>query len=102
MAAAFISLTKVIVFVIVAASAIVSLYSAVNAMAIYTDVNVFFSGLAIVFFGVFVGPLFSFIAGYGFVYYLDRPVGHAILFTAPALIAWSIVAVRILAGIVRR
>ena len=102
MAAAFINLTKVIVFVVVAASAILSLYSAVNAMAIYTDVNVFFSGIILVFVGVLMAPLFCFIAGYGFVYYLDRPVGHAILFTAPALIAWSFVAVRTLVGLGRR
>ena len=96
MASAIISLVKVAVFTIVVASGIVSLYAAVDAMSVYTDLNVFTAGLLVIVCAIVVAPLFCFVAGYGMVYYLDRPVRDAILITAPVLIAWCVAAVRLL------
>ncbi len=99
---AFINITKAIVFTVIAASAIVSLYAAVNALSVYTDIDVFLSGLVAIMIGVALGPLFCFIAVYGMVFYLDLPVGEAVVITAPAFVAWSFAAVRTLSGLVAR
>ncbi len=102
MASLIIKFAKVVVFLAVVASAMVSLYSAVDAMAVHTDLSVFTSGLLVIIVGVPVGPLFCFVAGYGLVYFLGFPVWEAVLITAPVLIAWCVVAVRTFAGFVTR
>ena len=96
MASAIINFVRVAAFLIVSASGIVSLYSAVNAMSVYTNLSVFTAGLLVLGFAIVVAPFFCFIAGYGMVYYLDRPVRDAILITAPVLVAWCVAALRLL------
>ncbi len=95
MAAAIITVARFTAFAIIAASAIVTLYAAVDAMAVYTDLSVFTAGLLILVCAVVAGPFFCFIAGYGLVYYLDFAVRDAILITAPVLIAWSVAVLRL-------
>ena len=102
MAAFVISLAKGVVFVLLAASAILSLYAATHAMAVYTDVDVFLSGLAMILVGVALGPLFCFIAAYGLVNFLDLPTWEAVVLVAPALAGWCVAAARALGGAVAR
>ena len=99
MAAVIINATKAIVFLVVGASAIVSMYAAINATSIYTNIDVFFSGLLVIAIGVLLGPLFCFIAGYGMIYFLDLPAGEAAVIVLPAFLAWCFIAVRTLAGV---
>ena len=68
MTAAFIQLTKGLLFFITAATAIVCLYAAINAIAVYTNHTVFVSGLAVILMAIAIGPLFCFIAAYGLIY----------------------------------
>lgn len=96
MAAFIINAAKVVAFLTVSLSAIVSMYSAVNAVAIHSNFNVFFSGLLTVVSGVIFGPLFCYIAGYGMVRYLDQPVSEAVVIVAPTLLAWCFAAGRTL------
>ena len=99
---AVINIAKLAVFLVVTASVIVSLYAAVNAAAVATDVNVFVSGLAVIVVGVVLGPLFCFFAAYGLVFDLDLPVWEAVMIVAPTLLAWSAVAGRFLLGFAGR
>ena len=96
MASAIVNFAKVLAFLTISASGIVSLYAAVNAAAIYTNLTVFTAGLLVLVSAIVVAPLFCFIAGYGMVYYLDRPLRDAILITAPVLIAWCVSVARLL------
>ena len=86
-----ISLAKVLVLAIVAISAIVSMYQATNAVAVYTEHTVFTSGLMMVVTAVLVNPLFCFIANYGLVRYADVPLAEALTLTLPACLAWCVV-----------
>ena len=96
MASAIINVVKGLVFLIVAASGIVSLYAAVNAASIYTNLSVFVAGLLVIVTGVVVAPFFCFVAAYGMVYFLDQPLRIALVIVAPVLIVWSVVVLRLL------
>ena len=78
-----------------------SLYAAVNAAAVYSNVDVFLSGLAMIVIGVVLGPFFCFVAVYGMVFDLDLPAGQAVAITAPAFLAWCVMAWRAIAGLAR-
>ncbi len=97
-----INLAKATLFGLVAMSAIVSLYSAINAIAVYSDHSVFVGGLAMVIAGVVINPLFCFIATYGLVRYVNVPLWEAVAITAPACLAWCTVATRTLLGFAAR
>lgn len=88
-------------FLLVAASGIVSMYAAVNAFSVYSNLNVFISGLLVILLGIAVGPLFCFIAAYGLVYFSDRSVPFAVAVVAPVLVAWCANAVRLMVGYLR-
>ena len=62
MRSAIILLAKIAAALAVTASAVVSFYAAVNAAAVYTDLNVFVAGVATTVIGVVLGPLFCFFA----------------------------------------
>ena len=100
MANAIIQFTKILVFLIVSASGIVALYAAIDAASVATDHSVFVAGMVIVLIGIAIGPLFCFIAVFGFVRYLGVPLVEALLLTAPIFLAWCFMAVRVLAGLI--
>ena len=91
MARIILTLPKMLLLGIVAISAIVSMYGATNAIAVYSDHSVFVSGLMMVAAAVLVNPLFCFIANYGLMHYADVPLGVALTLTLPACLAWCFV-----------
>ena len=101
MAAFIINAAKVIGFLVVSLSAILSFYSAINAVSVHSNYDVFFSGVFTVGVGVILGPLFCYIAGYGFVRYLDQPVWEAVMIILPTALAWCVVAGRLLIAAAR-
>ncbi len=102
MASAIIAIAKSVVFLAVSVSAIVSLYAAMDAMAVYTDVNLFACGFLLIVIGVVLGPLFCFFAAYGLVLDLDVPLWQAVAIVAPVFLAWGVIAGRFLVGLVAR
>lgn len=98
MSSFIISTTRVLLFAIVATSAIVSLYSAMNAVAVYTDHSSFTGGMLMIVAGVAINPLFCYVATYGLVRYLNMPLWEAMAITLPACLAWCVAATRTLLG----
>ena len=96
MASLIIAVARLLVLGLVAMSAIVSMYAATNAVAVYTNHTVFTSGLMMVAAGALVNPLFCFLATYGLLRYSDVPVVEALALTLPACLAWCVAAARTL------
>lgn len=95
MTAILTNLVKAIIFAAVSLSGIMSLYAATNAFSVYTNLDVFVSGLLVIGIAVLLNPLFCFIAGYGLVFYSDRTLPVAVAVVVPALVGWCAAVARL-------
>ena len=92
---------KLVGFVLLVTSAIVTFYAAIHTININNHVNVFFAGLLAVLIGVVTGPLYCVISYYGLSRYLAiTPLG-ALLLVAPVFLAWCYMAYTTITGYLR-
>ncbi len=98
---AVVGFTKLVVFIIVVASAITSFYAAIHTININSQINVFFSGLLALAIGIAAGPLYCLISYYGLRSYLAFTPFSATLVVIPVLLAWCFMVYRTITGYLR-
>ena len=96
-----IGFTKLVGFVLVVASAIVTFYAAIHTININSQVDVFFAGLLALLVGLVAGPLYGLLGIYGLTHYLAYTPLGATLVAIPIVLAWCYMAYSLAAGYLR-
>ena len=88
LSSAVVAFAKLVGFVVVVASAIITFYAAIHTININSQINVFFAGLLALLVGVVAGPLYCLISYYGLNHYLAITPFGALLLVVPVFLAW--------------
>ncbi len=96
-----IGFTKLVGFILVVASAIVTFYAAIHTININSQINVFFAGLLALLIGIVAGPLYFLIGVYGLTHYVAYTPLGAVFVAIPILLAWCAMAYNFASGYLR-
>ena len=101
LSSAVVAIAKLVGFIVVVASAIITFYAAIHTININSQLNVFFAGLLGLLIGVVTGPLYCLISAYGLTHYFAISTLGAVLLVVPVLLAWCFMAVNLVTGYLR-